>query len=165
MMNRMDRKNRGISPVILILIIAVIVVAIMIVAPYIISIPSRHRLSVNQANARQARTLASNQYHQDVADGDVSYQTNEDGEEVLEGYYWYDSTEQKIVSFNQMKGDAELSTDISSWEISSFDMTIDDKHYTLGTDVYRYWVVTFNRKGEPEIMVSVKKGDLSTAEE
>jgi hypothetical protein len=30
--------------------------------------------------------------------------------------------------------------------------------------VYRYWAVTFNRKVESEIMVSVRKGDLSIAE-
>lgn len=57
-----------------------------------------------------------------------------------------------------------MSKDISSWKIKSFDETIDKIHYTLGTDVCRYWIVTFNKEGEPKIQVSVIKGDTYTEE-
>ena len=158
----MKRKNSGITLVILILIIAVIVMAAVIVVPYILSIPGRHRLSVNKSNARQARTLASDQYHQDVAAGNVTYKKNDKGEEVLDGYYWYDSTQDKIIHSDHLSGDAELPIDIDSWKTDTLDQTIRKVHYTLGTDIYRYWVVTFNKKGQPEIEVSVMKGDTYT---
>lgn len=159
-----ERRNRGISLVVLILIIAIIAVCAVIVVPYILSIPSEKNLSLNQSNARQARTLASNRYHEDVADGNVSYINNDEGEMVLDGYYWYDSEQRKVVHRSRTAGSASLPEDIGTWEADTLDVTLKDEHYTLGSDVYRYWVVTFNQKGEPQIQVSFNKGNTYTQE-
>ena len=161
-MNSKGRKNRGISPVILILIVAIIAVSVLSVVPVAMKIPSSRCFSTNKSHARQARSLASDRYHEDLADGNITFTENEDGDLVTDHYYWYDSTQQKLIGLFSEAGDGTLPSDINFWEIDTLDETVDDTHYTLGSQVYRYWVIAFKNDGSPILMYSYAKGDRET---